>query len=100
MFRLYYVATMEKILQIALLNKYGMHVRPSTALAQLTNKFTSQITVATPNNEPVDAKNVMLLMTLGATCGTELTFKAVGDDAETAVKEIAALVTGRFGGIE
>lgn len=92
---------MEKTLVVELKNKYGLHVRPSTALAQLCGQFTTtQITIAANNGAPVDAKNIMGLMTLGAPSGTKLIVRAVGDDAEVAIEKINELVAGRFGGIE
>ena len=91
---------MEKTLKIALKNKYGLHVRPSTAIVKLTGKYHAKITVGVEGGEPVDAGNIMMLMTLGAPQGTVLEFHADGDDAEEAIAEIQELVEGRFGGIE
>ena len=91
---------MEKTLRIALKNKYGLHVRPSTALAKLASASRSELTVALDGGEPVDTKNVMSLLTMGAVCGASLNFRAVGEDAEDTIEKVRELVDGRFGGIE
>lgn len=61
-----------------------LHARPAGRFAQTAAKFSSTITVGA-GDKRVDAKSVLLLMSLGATAGTEVTISAEGDDAPQAL---------------
>ena len=61
----------------------GMHARPAGALATLAKRFSSDIRVHT-NGKEADAKRLLSLMSLGATCGTELQFDINGADEDAA----------------
>lgn len=91
---------MEKTLKIALKNKYGLHVRPTTAIATAAAKFKAAITVSCHGMGPVSARSAMELLSLCAAHGDELTFTAQGEDAEEAIAAMFALVDGCFGGLE
>jgi phosphocarrier protein len=73
-----------------------MHVRPAGALAKLSQKFKSDITVE-KDGRAVSGKSVLGLMTLEAPCGSVLKFTVTGDDAQEALDEIATLIANRFG---
>lgn len=81
---------------VTISNKLGMHARPAMLLAEVAGKFRASITVEHAQHDPVDAKSIMQLMMLAATNGTELIITADGDDANEALKEIAALVEDGF----
>lgn len=49
--------------QITIKNKYGIHARPSSRIAEITNKFNSQVTIINNGNE-ADASSVMNLILL------------------------------------
>ncbi len=76
-------------------NKFGIHARPAAKLVECASGFKSEITI---NKEGmlVNAKSIMELMTLGAACGTELTVKCCGDDAQEACSSISELLAGNF----
>ncbi|MDR0363324.1 MAG: HPr family phosphocarrier protein [Planctomycetota bacterium] len=80
-------------------NKYGFHVRPSTQFMQKAREFKSDITVEV-NNLRADGKSIMQLMALGAMQGAVVKITAKGEDAESAVASLSALVQNRFGGID
>ena len=81
---------------VRILNRAGLHARPATRLVELTNRYASSITIDR-DGESIDAKSVMLVLTLAATEGTDLRFVAVGPDAEEALDAIEALARERFG---
>lgn len=85
--------------RVVLTNKMGMHARPSTQIAQTAGRFSSEVQIC-KDGLPVDAKSVLELLMLAAECGSELVIRAEGDDAEEAVRELAALIEGRFGEID
>ena len=91
---------MEKTLTIALKNKYGLHVRPVTAIAATAAKFKATIVVSCHGLGPVDARYPMELLSLCAAHGDALTFTAKGEDADAAIVAMHDLVDGSFGGIE
>ena len=43
-----------------------------------------------PEEEPVDASSMMLIMTLGAECGTEVTVESENEEAVAAIAELVA----------
>ncbi|MBI3723701.1 HPr family phosphocarrier protein [bacterium] len=80
---------------VQLINKYGLHARPATLIAQSAKTFKSEV-VLIKGDEKVDAKSIFNLMTLAAEKGAKLTIRATGIDAKAAVDKIAALVEARF----
>lgn len=82
--------------KLKIVNRLGLHARPSTQFAETAKKFTSAIIVR-GNGREVDGKSVIGMLTLGAEEGTELSITANGDDAEQALLALEALVNGRFG---
>jgi phosphotransferase system HPr (HPr) family protein len=85
--------TIQRDVQLS--NKYGLHARPATLIAQTAKTFKSEV-VLVKGEEKVDAKSIFGLMTLAAEKGATLTIRATGPDAEAAVAKIAALVDAKF----
>ncbi len=85
--------TVERSVQLS--NKYGLHARPATLIAQSAKAFKSDV-VLVKGDEKVNAKSIFNLMTLAAEKGATLTIRATGVDAEAAVAKIVALVEARF----
>ena len=73
----------------------GMHARPAGALANYAKRFTSSIKVSA-NGKEADAKRLLSLMSLGAVCGSELTFCVEGEDEERAARELNAFCKNQF----
>lgn len=76
-------------------NLKGLHARPSAKLVKAANKFNADIYV-TKGDETVDGKSIMGLMGLAAANGESITIKAVGPDADEAIKSISYLVKSKF----
>jgi len=76
-------------------NSKGLHARPSAKLVKAANKFAADIYI-TKNVETVNGKSIMGLMGLAAGNGEEITVKAVGPDADEAIKSISYLVKSKF----
>ena len=77
-------------------NDKGFHIRPAHLLMKLASGFQAQVTII-KDNQVVDAKSMMDLLTLVAQNGTTLTLRARGDDAQAAVDALAQLVESGFG---
>jgi len=81
--------------QVTIENELGLHARPAMTFVELANQYVSNIYL-NKAGEPVDAKSIMHVMTLGATQGTALEITAEGEDADEAVAALQKLVERRF----
>jgi phosphocarrier protein HPr len=84
---------LEKNLIIS--NKSGIHVRPAAQIADVANKFDSDIIIMKDNTE-VNAKSIMDILTLAAGQGTKITVRATGVDEKKAIEEIEFLIMSKF----
>ena len=78
-------------IEVEIKNADGLHMRPAMQFVDVASKFDSNITVANAGTV-VDAKSIMQMTMLAATCGTRLTVRAEGGDAEGAAEAIRELV--------
>lgn len=78
------------------INPLGLHARPAAQFVKLANSFGSDIEV-TKDTLSVNGKSIMGVMMLAAECGSTITLKAKGPDAEAAVEALAQLVQAGFG---
>ncbi len=80
-------------------HKRGMHLSPASIFAEKAKQFSSNITVASEENENEkwDGKRVIDLMSIGAVYKSKLVIEAEGDDAEEAIAELERLVNRNFG---
>ncbi len=88
---------MEKTLKIE--NKTGLHARPASMFVQEANKFQSKIKISA-KGKTVDAKSILMIMSLGLTQGTELTISAEGPDEADALAALSKLIEDKFGEAE
>ena len=89
---------MELECSVKISNKYGLHARASTRLAEVAKKFQSSIRLSRVGaNEDVDAKSILGILTLGAEKGQTLRIRASGEDAKQAVDALLEVVRQNFG---
>lgn len=81
--------------KITIINKLGLHARAAAKLVSTTATFRSLIRVGL-NGRMVDAKNIMAVMMLAASKGTELHLECDGDDEQSAYDAVIALINNRF----
>ncbi len=67
----------------------GLHARPAAIIAEATVNAGVPVTLSVDGAEPVDAGSALMIMTLGAGNGAQVT---VASDDETAMRTIADLV--------
>jgi len=77
-------------------NKNGIHARPAAEIVKLAARYKAQITMARDDLE-VNGKSIMGVMMLAAECGSTLTLRADGPDADDALNALSTLINGRFG---
>jgi len=76
---------------VPLPNPSGLHARPAAVLAAAAKKFTSSVFLLR-NDQEVNAKSVVGLMGLSTAQGDPLRVKALGPDAQEAVKVLTELL--------
>jgi len=81
---------------VRITNKSGLHARPAAEIVKLAAKYKSDIVVARDDLE-VNGKSIMGVMMLAAECGSTLTLRADGPDADQALDALAMLIGNRFG---
>ncbi len=78
-------------IEVEVKNADGLHMRPAMQFVDIATRFDCDITV-TNGETTVDAKSIMQMTMLAATCGTRLKVIAEGSDCEKAIEEIRVLV--------
>ncbi len=76
-------------------NKLGLHARAAAKLSHLANMYTSDIYLIY-NEDKVNAKSLLGILTLAASVGNEITLQATGEDEEDAIAAISDLFNRKF----
>jgi phosphocarrier protein HPr len=87
------MAVIERAAKIV--NPLGMHARPAAEFVKLAGRFKSAVEVK-KDDLAVNGKSIMGVMMLAAECGSSLTIKVDGEDAEQAMEALLALVADGF----
>lgn len=82
--------------RVEISNKLGLHARAAAKVVHTANGFDSEVFIGTEDEE-VNAKSILGLLTLAATRGTHLVVRANGDDEDDAVRALVELFRDRFG---
>lgn len=82
--------------EVLIVNRLGLHARPSAALTQLATRFTADIWLS-KGARRVNGKSIMGVMMLAAEYGASIILRATGPDADDALEALASLVASRFG---
>lgn len=85
--------------EVEVKNKTGLHARPASDFVGLAGTFDSNITIRDVNgdDDPINAKSIILLLTMGFGKGTVVEIAAEGEDEKQAVDKLVALVESKFG---
>jgi phosphocarrier protein HPr len=81
---------------VEIVNKLGLHARPSAKLTQLASSFKSQVFMAR-NGRRVNAKSIMGVMMLAAAKGCTITIETDGVDEVEAIQALTHLIASGFG---
>ncbi|MGE0313686.1 MAG: HPr family phosphocarrier protein [Lautropia sp.] len=85
-----------KTVEVEIVNRLGLHARPSAALTQLATRFKSAVWI-TKGARRINGKSIMGVMMLAAARGSRLLIEADGEDEDAALAALAALVSSGFG---
>jgi len=80
---------------VKVINRAGVHARPSALLVQTTKNFSSNIYIE-KDSDRINAKSIMGIITLGAAYGIELKIIAEGEDEVAAVDALVRLFESKF----
>ncbi len=81
---------------VEIVNKLGLHARPSAKLTQLVSGFKSQVFM-TRNGRRINAKSIMGVMMLAAAKGSIITLETEGEDEHAAMDALVELISSGFG---
>jgi len=81
--------------RVCVANEFGLHARPAARLAREAQKFSSRITLFCQNQE-VDAKSILDILTLALGPGCNVEIRAQGEDAHGALEHLEQLFLNRF----
>lgn len=82
--------------EVMITNKLGLHARAAAKLVHTASSFEAEIYIGTEQEE-VNAKSILGLLTLAATKGTPLIVRADGVDEVEAVRALVTLFADKFG---
>jgi phosphotransferase system HPr (HPr) family protein len=81
--------------------RLGLHARAAAKLVRVASGFHSQVLLRRRDGSAsADAKSILSVLMLAASCGTELQASAEGIDEEAAMNAIAQLFADGFGEME
>ncbi|MBF0489494.1 MAG: HPr family phosphocarrier protein [Candidatus Omnitrophica bacterium] len=72
---------------VIVLNKKGLHARPAATFVQLVDKLNVAVTIER-DQERINGKSIMGLLTLGAQCGTSLKIIVEGEESQSAMQQL------------
>ena len=81
--------------EVIIRNRAGIHARPAAMLVQTTKNFQANVYLEKDNNR-INAKSIMGIITLGAAYNTELKIIGEGVDEQEAVEAVVRLFESRF----
>jgi phosphocarrier protein len=81
------------------INATGLHARPGSDFVHEAAKFSSKVTIRRLDEEgdPVNAKSIAFVLSLGIGKGVDVELAADGPDEKEAVDSLAAFIDGGCG---
>ncbi len=80
---------------VTIVNSEGLHARPSGAVVAVALDFESEIQIRCRDRK-VNGRSILELITLGATCGSELHLLATGPGADKLIEALSGLIGAGF----
>ena len=71
----------------------GLHARPATLFVQAAAAAGLPVTVGRPGQKAVDARSILMVMSLGVKGGEQVELAAEGENADAVLDELAALLS-------
>src|SRR5690625_7863565 len=77
---------------VTIASKTSLHARPAGIFAKAAEQQPATVTIEKAGGNAVQASSMLMLMTLGAAQGDEVTLRAEGEGAEESVNALADLL--------
>ena len=87
---------MKIVRQVKVKNELGLHIRPAATIVKILQLSKSTIHF-TCNNETINARSIMSILTLVAKKNTKITITVEGDDAKNTMKNLVEAFDVCFG---
>ena len=80
-------------------HEVGLHARPAAKFVELATQFPCTIEVrnVTRESKPVNAKSMLLVLSLGVSSGHEIEVTANGEQEKEAIQGLVELIENNFG---
>ena len=82
--------------EVTIVNRLGLHARPSAALTQLATRYSAEVFLS-KGTRRVNGKSIMGVMMLAAGQGSSILIETDGPDADQALTALTALIASGFG---
>ena len=82
--------------RVQIINKLGLHARAAAKFVKVAKQHDCTVKVGAVEQKMVDGTNIMQVMMLAASRGTELCITCEGDQAEQAMAELVGLINNYF----
>ena len=88
--------------KVTVVNSTGLHARPAAVFVKTAGEFQAlvQISRGDKPEQKVNAKSMVLVLSLSASQGTEVVISAEGKDEKAAVDTLTALIESGFDEME
>ena len=85
--------------KVTVINESGFHARPGSDFVHAAAKFSSKITIRRldEDEDPVNAKSIAFVLSLGVGKGIEIELAADGDDEKEAVDSLCSFIESGLG---
>jgi phosphocarrier protein len=81
--------------EVIIKNKSGIHARPASMLVNEAIKYSSDIYLE-KGSDKIDCKSILGVMMLAATCGSQITVYADGEDENIAIAAVIKILETDF----
>ena len=82
--------------EVTIVNRLGLHARPSAALTQLATRFAAEVFLS-KGSRRVNGKSIMGVMMLAAAKGSVIVVETDGSDEDEAMEALVGLIRSGFG---
>ena len=79
--------------RVTVASSVGLHARPAAIFAQKAAAQPVPVKLAKPGGEPVDARSILLVLSLDVRGGQEVVLSAEGDGADSALDSLTELLS-------
>lgn len=81
--------------KVKVLNIHGLHARPAASIVRSLYPYSSLVSI-TYRKQSANARSILGLLMLGVPCGSSVTIKACGQDAQEALCSLEKLFYAKF----